>query len=386
MTTPADGHALHDGRARTDGRALADRRAIAAARLAAQKLAGEPLAEPAAVVRHMLAMQAQDYAGSLWSVALRAAGTPTAADVEAALARSEIVRSWPMRGTLHLVAPEDLRWLLSLTTERLVAGAAARRRALELDDATIERARELATDALEGGRALRREELGDRFEAGSVTTGGQRLYHLLWMLSQTGTLVSGPPEGAAQTFALLEERIAPVPERERDDALGELVRRYVLSHGPATRQDLAHWSGLTAADVKTGIAVAGDAVDTAAIDGRDHLVPAGWQPVAAEAEVRLLPGFDELLLGYRDRSASLDEGGLALVVPGSNGVFQPTLSVGGHVEGLWRRRVRRGAVDVELTPLGRPPSQRILRAATREAARYARHLGLAPGEVTVPEA
>jgi hypothetical protein len=362
-----------------------DRRTLAASRLAAQRLTGQPARSPGEAVRHMLAMQGQDYAGALWSTALRTAGAPTAAEIEAALARGEIVRSWPIRGTLHLTAAEDLRWLLALTTPRLVAQAAARRRTLELDEATIERAREAAIAALTGGRALRREQLQERFEAAGIATNGQRLYHLLWMLSQTSTLVSGPPVDGAQSFALLDERVPAAPERDRDDALGELVRRYVLSHGPASRQDLAWWSGVTAAEVKIGIAVAGNAVLAIEIEGRELYVPAEWEPVPPNREVLLLPGFDELLLGYRDRSASLDEGELALVVPGGNGMFLPTFTVGGHVEGLWKRRARRAAVDVDVTPFGAAPTAAVRRAAERSAGLYARHLGLAVGAVTVQE-
>ncbi|HEV2070473.1 MAG TPA: crosslink repair DNA glycosylase YcaQ family protein, partial [Acidimicrobiales bacterium] len=114
---------------------------VALLRLAAQRIAGPGLATTADAVRWMTALQAQDYNGAVTSVALRtSAGTRR--DVEAALDAGEVVRSWPMRGTLHLVAAEDLPWMLQLMTPRVVASAGARRARLGLDATAIERARD----------------------------------------------------------------------------------------------------------------------------------------------------------------------------------------------------------------------------------------------------
>src|SRR5690606_24193635 len=149
-----------------------DRR-IVRLRLAAQRISSSEFTSVAEVVRWMTAMQAQDLPGALWSVGLRLPGS-TEADVDAALRDGSIVRSWPMRGTLHLVAPEDLRWMLSLTTERLVRLAAARRAALELDERRLELARDATTDALAGGRALRRDAMYDVFARAGIRAEGQR--------------------------------------------------------------------------------------------------------------------------------------------------------------------------------------------------------------------
>ena len=163
-----------------------------------------------------------------------------------------IVRSWPLRGTLHLVAAEDLGWLLALTAPRMLATAATRRAALGLTESDVEHARGIATDVLSGRRVLSRRALLAALEASGVDTAGQRGYHLLGSLAQTGTLVLGPTEGAQQTFALLDECVMHPRRLERDEALGELALRYFRSHGPATARDLARWSGLTLADVRRG--------------------------------------------------------------------------------------------------------------------------------------
>ena len=146
---------------------------VALLRLAAQRIAGPGSAGATEAVRWMTASQAQDHAGALTSVALRTA-SGTRRGVEAALDAGEVVKSWPMRGTLHLVAAEDLPWMLRLTAPRQVAAGAARRASLGLDEPALERARALAADALAGGRRLRRDDLLAAWRAGGLATEGQR--------------------------------------------------------------------------------------------------------------------------------------------------------------------------------------------------------------------
>jgi hypothetical protein len=312
---------------------------VALLRLAAQRIAGPGLPSAGEVVRLLAAVQAQDYPGALTSVALRTAGR-LRKEVEAALDAGEVVRSWPMRGTLHLVAAEDLPWMLELLGPRVVAGAATRRERLGLTEADAERGREVAVTALAGGRRLGRAALLAAMAEGGVDVTGQRGYHLLWYLAQTGTLCLGPTRDGEQQFVLLDEWI-PQPRRlERDEALGELARRYFTGHGPATVADLVRWAGTTVRDVRTGLALAQDDLDTLDVDGVEHfLAPetpellAGWR---AEARgVFLLPGFDEFVLGYGDRRAVLDPAFADRIVPGGNGMFRPTVVVDGRIAGTW---------------------------------------------------
>jgi winged helix DNA-binding protein len=341
----------------------------------AQRIAAPASATPAETVRWMLALQAQDFPGVKWSVGLRERGGSQAA-VEAACDAGDIVRSWPMRGTLHLVAAEDLQWMLELTTPRSVASAGDRRAYLGIADLDVERARALAVAALTGGRVMTRDALLAAIEAGGVSTQGQRGYHLLWYLAQTGTLVLGPADGRGQTFVLLDEWV-PHPRRlERDEALGELARRYFASHGPATVKDLARWSGLTMAQVRQGIGVAGASLTALDLDGVSfYLAPETLDADPATARVHLLPGFDEYVLGYQDRSAVLAPGHSQAIVPGGNGVFRPTIVVDGAVVGTWRRTVKAREVVVEATPFA--PLSRPIQSGLREAVEaYGAFLGL----------
>ncbi|MCA0144230.1 winged helix DNA-binding domain-containing protein [Blastococcus sp. LR1] len=313
---------------------------VALMRLVAQGLAGPPSPDAAGAVRALAAVQGQDLPGAITSVALRTAGRRRD-DVLAAMDAGTVVRSWPMRGTLHLLAAEDLPWMLELLGPRALAGLAKRRAALELTEAEAERARGTVVGALSGGRRLFRAALLAAIGDGGVATTGQRGYHLLWFLAQTGTLCLGPTDGGDQQFVLLDEWVREPRRLAREEALGELALRYFRGHGPATVADLVRWAGSTVRDVRAGIAVAGDGLIRLDVEGTEYLLdPATPDLLAAHREdaraVRLLPGFDEFLLGYADRSAALDPAFAERICPGRNGVFAPTVVVDGRVAGTWR--------------------------------------------------
>jgi len=216
-------------------------------RLANQGIANPSFAQPCDVVAWLGALQAQDYAGALWSVGLRMQKATVQA-IEQAIADRTIVRTWPMRGTLHFVAAQDVRWLLKLLTPRMIAQTAGRYRQLELDEAVFARSQELFASALEGGKQLTRDEMYQVLEQAGIPTAGQRGYHFLVRAAQDGLICFGPPSGKQQTFVLLDEWIPPTKPFARDEALAELTKRYFASHGPATLQDLMRWAGITASD------------------------------------------------------------------------------------------------------------------------------------------
>ncbi|MFG2059717.1 winged helix DNA-binding domain-containing protein [Micromonospora sp. NPDC048930] len=338
-----------------------------------------PVARPegvADVVEWFGAMQAQDVASGEWSLGVRLPGR-THADVRAALERCEALRTWPMRGTVHLVPSRDAHWMLAVTGVRTLAGAATRRAQLGLTEADADRAADVLGAALAGGRRLTRAECLAALRAAGLDTAGQRGYHLLWYASQRGVTCIAPHVGKEQTFALLDEW-APDPRRpDRDEALGLLARRYVRSHGPVSAHDLARWTGLTVTDARRGIAVAGDALAPVEVDGAAALVDAALLDAPREPvdDLHTLPGFDEYLLGFKDRALMLDPAHADAVVPGNNGVFQSTVVRGGRVVGTWKRTLGKSAVTVtvqQLTPFDAALRSRVEAALTR----YARYLDL----------
>lgn len=327
---------------------------VALLRLVAQQIAGHNSSTPTDSVRWLTAVQAQDYNGVLSSVALRTT-SGTRQDVEAAMTAGEIVKSWPMRGTLHLVVAEDLPWMLEIAGPRAMVGAAARRVQLGIDLSVVEHARELAVRALTGGSQLRRADLLTVWGEAGIATAGQRGYYLLWHLAQTGTLCFGPVRNCEQLVVLMDEWIPHSRLPEREEALGEWAWRYFRSHGPATPQDFARWTKLLAADVRAGVAVARPRLATLDVDGVEHLLDPQTPDLLDACRrdaggVFLLPGFDELILGYQDRRATLPPEFATRIVPGGNGVFRPTVVSDGQVVGTWKHTGRGAKRTVAATP------------------------------------
>jgi hypothetical protein len=324
--------------------------------LRGQPPAGRP-ADVAGVVEWFGAMQAQDLSSALWSLGVRLPAL-TRADVEAALEQRAALRTWPMRGTVHLVPPRDAHWMLELMGARALAGAAARRATIGLSDDVAERAVAVLGSALAGGGRLTRTQCLDKLTEAGVPVTGQKGYHLLWYASQCGVTCMAANIGKEQSFVLLDDWV-PDPHRpDRDEALATIALRYFRSHGPTTRQDFAGWTGLTAADAKRGIAAAADALTSVPVDGADMVVDRAlldaYDPAAGDPgsdEFLVLPGFDEYMLGFKDRSLMLDPEHKQAIIPGGNGVFQPTVVRGGRVVGTWKRASGRKQTVVTVRPL-----------------------------------
>ncbi len=341
---------------------------IALLRLTAQRLVGPRLASPRDVVGHLLALQAQDEPGALLSVALRCGATRDA--VRAAFDAGDLARTWPMRGTLHTVLAEDLPWLVELLTPRPRAAAAKRRGQLGLAEDDVDRARTLAESALAGG-GLPRAGLMDAWESAGLPTSGGRGYHLLAELAQRGVVCLGPYAGGEQRCVLVAEHVARPRRPGRDEALAEVALRYFRGHGPATLPDLVRWTGVTVADARAALAAVRHDLAAVTVDGVEHLLAPETLEAHAEARadvddgVLLLPGFDELVLGYADRTATLAAEHADRVVPGGNGVFRPTVVVGGRAVATWRTVGSGARRRLELEPFGRALPARVARAAER---------------------
>lgn len=329
----------------------------------------------AGVVEWFGAMQAQENPSAMWSLGCRLPDMTTT-DVSEALERREALRTWPMRGTVHLVPPRDAQWMLEVTGVRALAGAARRREILGLPERSAEQAVDVLGEALAGGGRLTRAECVAALTAAGVAAEGNWAYHLLWYASQRGVLCIAPHVGKEQTFVRLDEWV-PDPRRpSREEALAILATRYFRSHGPTTRQDFAGWTGLTATDAKLGIAGAGQALTEVDVDGRQMYADPEFldAPLGDPStdDVLALPGFDEYLLGYKDRTLMLDPGHKDAVIPGGNGIFQWTIVRAGRVVGTWRRKVTSTRIVVDVLPLVPLGDRRLVEQAVSGFARFAR--------------
>src|ERR1700754_1726561 len=303
----------------------------------------------AGVVEWFGAMQAQDVNSALWSLGCRLPGVGIG-EINDALEERTVLRTWPMRGTVHWVPAADAHWMLDLMGVRQLTGAAKRRETLGIDEKTADRAVEILGSALAGGGRMTRAECLATLTDGGVEVTGQRGYHLLWYASQRAVTAIAPHVGKDQTFVLLDDW-APKPRRpSREEALAIMALRYFRGHGPATRKDFAGWTGLTMGDCEIGIAGAGDALTAVDVDGTEMIMAADAVD-SGPGDWLALPGFDEYMLGYKDRSMMATPDQLAAIIPGGNGVFQSTIVQRGHVMATWKRTLTREGVTVTVLPL-----------------------------------
>lgn len=316
---------------------------IFAERFSAQDLAGPPARDPVAVAERLLAVQGQDPRGARLAIRARTEGL-TAGDVDRAFSdERSLLITWLNRGTLHLVRSEDYPWLHALTTPPLQASATRRLAqegvspdAAERGVATIER-------ALGEEGPLDRIQLRERLTTAGVPTGGQALIHLLFLASLRGVVVRGPMAGAQHAYVRVEDWLGPSRPVDRDAALAELARRYLVGHAPADDRDLAKWAGLPLRDARTGLAaIAPELVERD--DGLVHL--AAHPPIGEIPPPRLLGAFDPVLLGWTSREGIL---GPHTHIVTRNGMFHPFAMVDGRAVATWR--LNRGKVTIE--PLGR---------------------------------
>jgi len=357
-------------------------RTLARSRIAAQRIGGVKPDLPEEVVHRLGAVQAQDYLGALWAVGLRMNGARER-DIEAAIARKGIVRSWPMRGTLHFVAAGDLRWMLMHLSPRVIARAAPRFRAVGLDEPVFARSRRALGNALLREKVLTRDEAMKALNRARISTEGQRGIYIVWRLAQEGLVCFGPRKGKQHTFVLLDEWLPGGVSLTRDEALATLARRYIAGHGPATSRDFAWWSGLPLGEAEHALELAQPRLRRTAA-GRDAcwVSDSNSSPKVHANVAVLLPAFDEYLVGYRDRSAMLDPGYAAKVNAGG-GLLSPVIVMDGRVIGTWKRTLGRNRVEIRTFPLARfsGRQQRAIAAAARS---YASFIGV-PAVSTVEE-
>jgi hypothetical protein len=345
---------------------------IRAWRMHAQGLAGPGAAADSAVaaVRRAAGLQAQDAKACRLQLRARSAGL-TAADLDAACgsARRAVVRTWLMRGTLHAVPAEDVRWLNALLGPRVADSQRGRRQRLGLDDELLARALPALDKALAGRPPMLRDELVSRLgEFGvGLDPRSQAPAHLLLYAAALGIVCRGPEApGDKATYVLREEWLAGVPDAgpgpAGDEALAELAVRHAAAYGPVGEADFARWSGLALGQARRGIGAAradGRLAEVAGPGGPLLVAASQQQPPGLAGSVRLTGHFDPYLLGYRDRDLLLAPPIASRIATGG-GLLMPCVLADGEVAGTWRHEWSGGGpgagrrLEVRVEPLPGP--------------------------------
>jgi Winged helix DNA-binding domain len=323
-------------------------------------------------VRHLVGVQAQAPASAWLALRARSSGF-TASDADRARERErEIVRTWALRGTLHLVATEDTGWLLPLLAP--VAVPQARRRLAQLGVSTEDQASAVAIirSLLAVHAPLTRGEITAHVRRHGIVTNGQAGIHLIRLTAILGHLCLGPNRDAEPTYVLLRDWIGPQPAMDRDLSLRELARRYLACHGPADPADLAAWAGVPLRDARVAWVGIEDDLREVSVKGK-----AAWVLRSAglrrqpRGVVRLIPSFDPVMLGWRGRELVLPSKHTGRVFPGG-GWLHPVVLVDGRAAGTWRLERQGGGLVVEITPFEAldPVVERALRKEAHDIGRF----------------
>lgn len=350
------------------------RRDIATERMRNQRLDGPPLDTVTDVVRWFGGMQFQEYPVARWSIGQRAPGINEAA-VDRALAEAQVVRTHVLRDTWHLVASDDLRWLMELTGPRIQQRNGTMYRRLELDAQLLSRTDELLRNALAEGQHLPRRAIAAHLAAHGVDANGMRLAYILMHAEVELVICSGALQGKQHTYALVDGRVPATRGMDRDEALAELVRRYFTSHGPATVKDLGWWSSLTGADIRHGLEVAGDALESRTFGGTTYWCGPAQPAREAPPRAHLLQGYDEYAIAYSESRNVLAIDGHAGSVLGGDAMFTHAVLLDGQVIGHWRRRTEGRALAIDMQ-LGRSLDTAATQAVDEAVQRYGVFVGL----------
>jgi hypothetical protein len=297
-------------------------------------------------------------------VRARTAGL-TATDVDRALSEDRtLLITWLNRGTLHLVRSEDYFWLQALTTPPLFTANATRLRQEGVGPEEAERGVAMIERALAEHGPMSRYQLRDHLDAGGIQTAGQAFVHLAMLACLRGLAVRGPMIGKQHAYVLVRDWLGEPPAVDREAALGELARRYLAGHGPASDRDLAKWAGLPLREARGGLEAISSQLEEVG-EGAVRL-SGGAEPATAMPAPRLLGPYEPTLVGWSSREWIAGEHGARIV---GGGVIRPYALVGGRALAAWRWADGR----VELEPF-EALSGRASKALEREAADIARFL------------
>jgi hypothetical protein len=285
---------------------------VARWRLHCQRLAGMPAADPLAVVRHLLAVQAENHSQASWAVATRCA-TPDAALFARLYDDGALLRTHLLRPTWHFVLPDDVGWLLDISRPRLARSWERQLEQEGVDRPMWDRAATVIGEALVG-RYLTRSELAVHLAGEGLVFTGRGLMLVAGYTELDGIICSGAARDGQHTYALLAERVTRTRRLDAETARAELVLRYLIGHGPATERDVAYWATMTLRDVRAGLADIADQVNSFELDGSTF-----WHAYDAPHEGALVPRaqllqiLDEYYRGYQFSRDLLDIAGLKLV-------------------------------------------------------------------------
>jgi hypothetical protein len=293
-------------------------------------------------------MQAQDFNQAKWAIGIRLPHL-TEEQIENAFSQGEIIRTHIMRPTWHFVSADDIYWMLELTSPQIKAVLNSRHRELGITELLVNKSYLVIEEALNSSehQAMTREELLKELSHAGIPTDLQRASHFMLRAEIDGIICSGPLKGKKQTYALLSKRVPDKKTLTKEEALARLAKSYFTSHGPATIADFTWWSGLPASNARNALeSIKNDLHSVKIASATYWLSGSTFKAQNPPDSVYLLPAFDEFLISYKERSASITAENHKKAIS-NNGIFRPVVLVNGQISGLWKKIVKKDRVIIE---------------------------------------
>lgn len=305
------------------------------------------------VVTDICGFQAQEVQAT--SLAVRARSHDlTAEDIETARYEGRsVVRTWCIRGTLHLVAVDDLPWLLSLFGPVFVARGQRRLADLGLDDATCDRAMNIIRGALADHGSLTRTELTEHLQHAGIKCDPktQAPYHLTRRAALLGIICEVSPKDGEEAYDLLENWVSIDDPPSREVALTKLARRYLAAYQPASLTAFASWSRLPMRDIREGWELINDTTTAVTVNGAPAklLTDDITDESTSNTDVQLLPAYDTYMTGYESSEHAVSAEYEQQIRP-DGGVIRPTVIVDGRAVATWKLERSRTVDSVVIDP------------------------------------
>jgi hypothetical protein len=341
-------------------------------RLISQMIARPELKTASEVVSRMGAIQAQDFAMSKWAIGSR---LPDSAEkeIEDDLDNGEIIRTHLLRPTWHLVSADDIYWMLDLTAPQIKILMRSWNKGLELDGKIFAKCNLLLENALSGGKFLTREELMTILNKNKIATTENRSAIIMMNAELEGLVGSGPSKNKKQTYALLSEKVSEKKKYNRDESLAKLARRYFTSHCPATLKDFIWWSGLSVSDARNALEMVKSDFISEIIGTQTYWFSSSFIQIKNNnSSAYLLSAFDEFIISYKDRSASISSDNQMKAFT-RNGIFRPVIVIDGQVTGIWKRSIKNDMVIIE-TDFFKPHDKKLKKLIEKAADKYGKFL------------
>ena len=314
-------------------------------RMVSQKLYQENQCAPQEIVKHFGAMQAQDYVMAKWAIGSRCSSSEK--EIEEAINSAQIIRTHILRPTWHFVSPDDIYWMLELSSPQVKRLFATMAKEHGFDEKKFDQVNAAIEKLLAGNNHLTREEIMQEL---NIHKKAGDLSPVIVMMNAEldGLVCNGKMKGKQITYALLEERVPkPKTKLSTEEALAKLALRYFESHGPATVHDFSWWSGFPATICKKTINAIELQLENITIDNQQYWFKKGLRDEGNFREgVHFLPAFDEILISYKTRDASFNTEHQSKVFT-NNGIFKPIILENGKVIGIWKRTIKKDHAKIE---------------------------------------